>query len=135
MLGTDCSRIGHIAQWKHIVAIDLTNTFYQIPLSHSSMKYCSITTLFQGVYVHVCAQSAMDMPGSEMALEELMYSVLGNLEKKRVCSPKLLMTYTVEGTPHKISIRIGRKSEKPPTTMISASLRQRQLSILRPLQS
>ena len=29
-----------IAQWKHIIATDLTSAFYQIPLSRASMKYC-----------------------------------------------------------------------------------------------
>ena len=66
-----------IAQWKHIVATDLTNAFYQIPLSHDSMKYCGVATPFRGVRVY--ARSAMGMPGSETALEELMSRVLGDL--------------------------------------------------------
>ena len=66
-----------IAQWKHIVATDLTSAFYQIPLSRDSMKYCGIATPFQGVRVY--ARSAMGMPGSETALEELMSRVLGDL--------------------------------------------------------
>ena len=66
-----------IAQWKHIVATDLTSAFYQIPLSRDSMKYCGIATPFRGVRVY--ARSAMGMPGSETALEELMSRVLGDL--------------------------------------------------------
>ena len=66
-----------ITQWKHIVATDLTSTFYQIPLSRDSMKYCGVATLFRGVRVYT--RSAMGMPGSETALEELMSRVLGDL--------------------------------------------------------
>ena len=54
-----------IAQWKHIIATDLTGAFYQIPLSHDSMKYCGVATPFRGVQVY--ALSAMGMPGSETA--------------------------------------------------------------------
>ena len=35
----------HIAKWKHIIVTDLTSTFYQIPLAHESMKYCSVTSI------------------------------------------------------------------------------------------
>ncbi|KAL9978907.1 hypothetical protein ACROYT_G016491 [Oculina patagonica] len=66
-----------IAQWKHIVATDLTSAFYQIPLSRDSMEYCGVATPFRGVRVY--ARSAMGMPGSETALEELMSRVLGDL--------------------------------------------------------
>ena len=60
------STLRHIAQWSHLIATDLTSAFYQIPLSRNSMKYC---------------RSAMGMPGSETALEELMCQVLGELLK------------------------------------------------------
>ena len=69
------STIRQIAQWRHLIA--LTNAFYQIPLSHKSMKYCGVVTPFQGVRVY--ARSAMGIPGSETALEELMCHVLGDL--------------------------------------------------------
>ena len=39
------------------------------------MKYCGISTPFKGVRVNT--RSAMGMPGSETALEELMCRVLG----------------------------------------------------------
>ena len=61
------------------------------------------------------AQSALGMLGSEMALEELMCHVFGNLLEK------LLMTYTVEGTPQRI-FKTGRKSHKPFINVISVSL-------------
>ena len=54
----------------------------QIPLSQSSMKYCGVATPFKGVRVYV--RSAMGMPGSETALEELMCRVLGNLLEEGV---------------------------------------------------
>ncbi len=66
-----------IAQWRYIVATDLTKAFYQIPLSKSSMKYCGVVTPFKGVRVY--ARCAMGMPGSETALEELTCRVLGDL--------------------------------------------------------
>ena len=71
-----------IAQWKHIIATDLTSAFYQIPLSRDSMKYCVVATRFRGVQVY--ARSAMGMPGSETALEELMSRVLGDLLKEAI---------------------------------------------------
>ena len=42
------STLRSIAQWKYIIQTDLTNAFYQIPLSKASMKYCGIATLFVG---------------------------------------------------------------------------------------
>lgn len=64
-----------IAQWKYIIATDLTKAFYQIPLSRDSWKYCGVVTPFKGVRVYV--QSAMGMLGSEM--EELTCRVFGDL--------------------------------------------------------
>ena len=66
-----------IAQWSHIIVTDLTSAFYQIPLAKESMKYCGVVTPFKGVRVYV--RSAMGMPGSETALEEVMCRVLGPL--------------------------------------------------------
>ena len=68
------------AQWKHIIATDLTSAFYQIPLSRDSMKYCGVAKPFRGV--RVCARSAMGMSSSETALKELTSRVLGDLLKK-----------------------------------------------------
>ena len=66
-----------IAQWKYLIKTDLTSAFYQIPLSQSSMKYCGVATPYKGVRVYV--RSAMGMPGSETALEEITCLVLGEL--------------------------------------------------------
>lgn len=46
------------------------------------MKYCGVVTPFRGVRVY--ARSAMGMPGSETALEELMCRVLGDLVEEGV---------------------------------------------------
>ena len=73
------STLRQIAQWKHIIATDLTSAFYQIPLAKESMKYCGVATPFRGVRVY--ARTAMGMPGSETALEELMCRVLGDLHR------------------------------------------------------
>ena len=41
------------------------------------MKFCGVATPFKGIRVYV--RSAMGMPGSESALEEVMCRVLGNM--------------------------------------------------------
>ena len=66
-----------IGKWEYIVISDLLKSFYQIPLAHSSMKYCGVATPFKGIRVYT--RSAMGMPGSETCLEELMSRVLGDL--------------------------------------------------------
>ena len=70
------STLRTIGQWRYIIQSDLTNAFYQIPLSKQSMKYCGVATPFRGVRVYT--RCAMGMPGSETALEELMCRVLGD---------------------------------------------------------
>ena len=76
------STLRTIAKWKYLIATDLTSAFYQIPLSKRSLKYCGVVTPFRGVRVYT--RSAMGMPGSETALEELMCRVLGDLLKEGV---------------------------------------------------
>ena len=46
------------------------------------MKYCGVATPFRGVRVY--KRSAMGMPGSETALEELMCRILGDLLQEGV---------------------------------------------------
>ena len=70
------STLRTIAKWKYIIVSDLSSAFYQIPLSRDSMKYCGVATPFRGIRVYT--RSAMGMPGSETALEELMSRVLGD---------------------------------------------------------
>ena len=71
-----------IAQRQYIATTDLSNAFYQIPLSRESMKYCGVVPPFPSVRVY--ARSAIGMPGSETALEELLCRVLGDLLEKGV---------------------------------------------------
>ena len=71
------STLRTIASWKYLIVTDLTSAFYQIPLSHSSMKFCGVATPFKGTRVY--CRAAMGMPGSETALEELMCRVIGHL--------------------------------------------------------
>lgn len=71
------STLRTIGGWQYIITTDLTSAFYQIPLDKSSMKYCGVATPYKGVRVYT--KSAMGMPGSETALEELMSRVLGDL--------------------------------------------------------
>lgn len=71
------STLRTISQWKYLIVTDLKDAYYQIPLDKQSMKYCGVTTPFKGTFVYT--RSAMGMPGSEVALEELMCRVLGDL--------------------------------------------------------
>jgi hypothetical protein len=89
-----------IAQWKHIIATDLTSAFYQIPLSQDSMKYCGVVTPFRGVRVYV--RSAMGMPGSETALEELMCRVLGDLLEEGIVAKIADDLYCGGNTPEEL---------------------------------
>ena len=66
-----------MGKWQFVVITDLLKSFYQIPLSHSSMKYCGVATPFKGIRVYT--RSAMGLPGSETCLEELMSRILGDL--------------------------------------------------------
>jgi len=54
-----------ITPWRYLIKTDLTQAFYQIPLSQSSLKYCGVATPFRGI------------PVSETALEERMCRILG----------------------------------------------------------
>ncbi|XP_068703830.1 uncharacterized protein [Montipora foliosa] len=65
-----------IAPWRYMIKTDLTRAFYQILLSKSSLKYCGVATPFRGIRVYT--RSAMGMPGSETALEEMMCRVLSD---------------------------------------------------------
>ena len=80
------STLRTIAPWKYIIKSDLTRAFYQIPLAKASMKYCGVATPFRGIRVYT--RSAMGMPGSETALEELMCRVLGDFLQEG-CAAKL----------------------------------------------
>lgn len=94
------STLRQIAQWKFIVITDLTKSFYQIPLARESMKYCSVATPFRGVRVN--ASSAMGMPGSETALEELTCRVLGQLVQEGIVAKIVDDLYCGGNTPEQL---------------------------------
>ena len=64
------------------MSADLVASFFQIPLTKDSMRYCGISTPYKGIRVY--RRCAMGMPGSETALEELMCRVLGELVQEGV---------------------------------------------------
>ena len=45
------STLPTIAPWRYLIKTDVTQAFYQIPLSQSSLKYCGVATPFQGIRV------------------------------------------------------------------------------------
>ncbi len=69
-----------IGSWRYIITTDLRDAFYQIPLEHSSMKWCGTPTPFRGLRVYVVA--AQGMPGSSESLEEMLCTVLGSMVKE-----------------------------------------------------
>ncbi len=71
------SVLREIGKWRYIIATDLLQSFYQLPLAQKSMKYCGVVTPFKGIRVYT--RCAMGMPGSETCLEEVMSRVLGDL--------------------------------------------------------
>ena len=68
-----------MGSWKYIITTDLRDAFYQIPLEHSSRKWCGTPTPFRGLRVYMVA--AQGMPGSSESLEEMLCTVLGSLVK------------------------------------------------------
>ena len=94
------STLRQIAQWRYIIATDLASAFYQIPLAKDSLKYCGVATPFKGVRVYV--RSAMGMPGSEVALEELMCRVLGDLLQEGVIAKLADDLYCGGNTPEEL---------------------------------
>ena len=69
-----------MGSWRYFVTTDLRDAFYQIPLEHSSMKWCGTPTPFRGLRVYTVA--AQGMPGSSESLEEMLCTVLGSLVKE-----------------------------------------------------
>ena len=70
------SVLRHIGNYKWIITSDLSGAYWQLPLSKDSMRYCGVVTPYRGVRVY--GRSAMGMPGSETALEELLCRILGD---------------------------------------------------------
>ena len=63
-----------IARWKYLCVTDLTSAYYQVPISHDSMKYCGISSPFHGSFVYT--RCAMGMPGAETGLSECLARIL-----------------------------------------------------------
>ena len=80
-----------------ISASELPSTFYHIPLAQESMKFCNVAIPYRGTRLY--DRSAMGIPGSETALEELMCRVLFNLLQEGVVA-KLENVYVVVATLH-----------------------------------
>ena len=69
-----------LGTWKYVITSDLRDAFYQIPLEHSSMKWCGTPTPYRGLRVYLVA--AQGMPGSSESLEEMLCTVLGEFVKE-----------------------------------------------------
>ena len=80
----------------------MTSAFHQTPLDKESMKYCGVATPFKGVRVYT--RTAMGMPGSETALEELLSQVLGNLIQEGVVAKLADDLYCGGNTPEDLLI-------------------------------
>lgn len=96
------STLRQISQWSYIVATDLSNAFYQIPLSKASLKYCGVVTPYRGIRTY--ARCAMGMPGSETALEELMCRVLGDLLQEGIVAKLADDLYCGADTPEQLLV-------------------------------
>jgi hypothetical protein len=103
------STLRSIAGWKYLIKSDLQQSFYQIPLAHSSMKYCGVATPFKGVRVYT--RCAMGMPGSETALEEVMSRVLGEFVQEGITAKIADDLYCGGDTPEEAYTNWGRVLE------------------------
>ncbi|CAC5410534.1 unnamed protein product [Mytilus coruscus] len=115
------STLRQIAQWKHIVISDLTTSFYQIPLSRDSMKYSGVSSPFCGIRVYV--RSAMGMPRSETALEELTCHLIGLLS---------LLENAVDGCESKDTISWTKELNSALTSAQNALFTNRLIALPRP---
>ena len=102
------STLRRIAGWKYIAVTDLTKASYQIPPSHDSLKFCGVVTP-RGVRVYT--RSAMGMPGSETALEELTCRVYGDLLEERVIAKVANDLYVGGDTPAELLRNLSRVLE------------------------
>ena len=93
------STLRSIARWKYLIISDLTNAFYQILLSKSSMKY-------RGVRVYTRWQ-CLDLT---RPLRNLCFVSLVIVFKTLPQSPNLPMTYIVAEIPLMSYLVIGKES-------------------------
>ena len=74
---TSCNDVlRRLSSWKYLIKSDLTKSFFQIPVTKSSMQYLGTVTPFKGLRVYT--RSAMGMPGSSEYLQELLSRVFGD---------------------------------------------------------
>ena len=57
-----------LSSWKYMIEIDLTKSFFQIPVAKSSIPFLGTVTPFKGLTVYL--RSAMSMPDSSEYLRE-----------------------------------------------------------------
>ena len=69
-----------IAGWGYVIKADFKESYWQIPLRKSSMRYCGVVSPMKGVYVYTVG--AMGLPGTEVALEELTCKLFGDMVMK-----------------------------------------------------
>lgn len=69
--------IRSIGSWAYIILSDFTESYWQMKLKRSSMKYCGVVSPMKGVYVYTVG--CMGLPGTEVALEELTNLLFGEL--------------------------------------------------------
>ena len=67
--------IRELAKWKYAIKTDLTQSFFQIPISKASMPYLATVTPFKGIRVYTTP--VMGMPGSSEILQELLSRIFG----------------------------------------------------------
>ena len=93
----------------------MAGTFYQITLSRNPVKYCGVTTPFQGIPVY--ALSNMGMPGSETALKQLMSQVLADLLKEGIIAKIADNLYCGVNSPGELLLNC-KKFSRPCTSVI-----------------
>ena len=92
----------NITSWKFLIKTDLRDSFYQIPLEKSSMKWCGTQTPFRGLRCY--AVSAQGMPGSSETLDEMLNTILGSLIREgsvaKIADDLYVGSYTDVGDLH-----------------------------------
>ena len=98
-----------LGKWKYIISTDLRDAFYQIPLEHSSMKWCGTMTPYRGLRVYQVA--AQGMPGSSEALEEMLCTVLGDFVQQgfvaKIADDLNVGGYSMSNLSHNWSLVMG----------------------------
>lgn len=86
--------------WKYLIVTDVQKSYHQIPLAKESQKYAGIASPFKGLRCYLTA--AMGMPGSEVALTELMSLLFGELRQEGVVECLMDDIYIGGNTPEEL---------------------------------